>query len=773
MLELIQSKDMLSSYLSKNKRQKKHIFYDIETLTVNQKTKQPSKLKSLEYIVSVSFLYEDKVHFFFMPNLTEFIRYLMQLTVKCKVELTAHNGNGYDNHFMLRALKNIGYKETNMFRDVINANYQSDKCENGFIESLRVKRKSSLSCKFMIGNVTFETTDTYMKSNASLATLGRKLLASGFIEEEYTKLEDFDYELYNKQYDMSIPQLQEYCKEVYSGLNKRQLEYCRNDVVILALYYYHYPQLYPGYDYNKMTLSQNIAADYDTNPLAKLQLRNIFYTGDTDDKSYREKKRLETHIKYSDFMFNGVNIYTYIKASYSGGLNLYNDKYVAMMIDRTIKYFDLNSAYPFNMATCKMPTFLTQYGDRKSLDNFCGDDDNFYIFRMDIDDFNNMVLDVKSHFMKCAFVKYLYKGKEDITINSNNLLLFRDFGVDLSQYYCKDYIGFECHKFGSAETIKKFYRVKQQARHKTVLDMTDVQNIKVTDIPLDKMDATEEEIYLYKVSMNGISGVPALRSTYPVYLLSENGQIEGYPNGFINKERNCVFSCFTTSRNFWNLLKPLKNLTAEEIDKFVYYTDTDSVIVDDAISHKLDMDMDHDNLGAWDIEHEITKLYIANNKMYTFETKEGEIKVKSCGVKKDIFSKYLYPKEPECKPRVPFEIFVRKFFKIGSELPNLKHVINEMGTISLYEAKTVIKHPVYLLYEQIDGKVKELQEKIKKEVREHYNDRDYEDAMYIESSVGVFSIAECFGDINDEKTEGRSVFDLVNIYKIAKLFIMR
>jgi len=761
MLEIINNKENLSLYLTKNLREKKHIFYDIETVTLNQKTKKPSELLSIEYICAISYLYQGKVNYFFTPTLESFIKYLYTIKSSCKIDLTGQFIFGFDNHFLLKSLTELGYTPVNMERDAINVPYYTNLTAENPVECLRVKRKSSLSLKFKINDMEIETVDTILKSNSKLETMGKKLLNLNLIDEEYLKLDDFDYELYNKKENYTLFKAKEYARQIYDNLSERQLQYCRNDVVILALYKHHYKELYPNYDYFKMTLSQNIMSDYDTTKLSVLQLKNIFYNAKVEKLSAREKRKYETHIKYSDYVFNGINLYQYLKASYSGGLVIYNDKHIAKMINRLMRYVDRNSSYPHVIHKFPVPTFLKEFGNATTLNNLKKENE-FSVFRMTIDEFNNMILEIDSHFIRCAFVKYLYKGKDDITINSNNLLLLEEFGVDLRRFKCMDYITFECKRFDTHEKIAEFYAMKQQSKNKNEIDATDVENIIVLDNILDKLDSTDEEIYLAKVSMNGLSGLPALRSTFPVYVLNENSEIVGYQTGFTNKERNCIFSIFVTSHSFYDLLHPLTTLTADEIDNYVYYTDTDSLIVDDVIFHKLDCKLDENNLGAWDVEYNIKNLYIANNKMYCFQTTENKIVVKSCGVRKDAF---------DTKNKT-FDEFVKEYLAIGCKLPNLKNVLNKHGTISLYNAYTEIKEPRYRLPEQIFKKTKEVLDEIKRQVRNSLTMEEYEDTIYIETYHGALSLSECVEEENE--TDGKQDIEkIVKTYKLAKIYMRK
>ena len=79
-----------------------NVFFDIETLTTNRLA-TPREQEVIEYVVSYKYDYKNKTYEFTAPTLEEFIKRLKKLHVK-HIILLAHNGEGYDFHFLRRSL---------------------------------------------------------------------------------------------------------------------------------------------------------------------------------------------------------------------------------------------------------------------------------------------------------------------------------------------------------------------------------------------------------------------------------------------------------------------------------------------------------------------------------------------------------------------------------------------------------------------------------------------------------------------------------------------
>src|SRR5699024_645968 len=244
--------------------------------------------------------------------------------------------------------------------------------KNNLILEKRIKSSNNLEMEFYLNNIRFYTTDNFMKTSTSIATLGKKLLRINAINEEDLKT-DFDYTKYNKDYDMTDIEAYNYAKKVYESLDNEQMKYIRNDIIILAKSYEYYSDIFNGFDYNKITFNSNI----------------LEYYNDNDTTSYQLLKRIrkgkdKVHLQYTDYVIGNENFYDYLKSFYSGGLNFYNDIYVGKIINEKVIAMDINSSYPYAMHNFKVPTYLNEYqtysdGATIQIKN----NKDFYLYRMD------------------------------------------------------------------------------------------------------------------------------------------------------------------------------------------------------------------------------------------------------------------------------------------------------------------------------------------------------------------------------------------------------
>ena len=72
-------------------------------------------------------------------------------------------------------------------------------------------------------------------------------------------------------------------------------------------------------------------------------------------------------------------------------------------------------------------------------------------------------------------------------------------------------------------------------------------NYKITD-EVNTHTYSQEEIMLSKVVLNGLYGIPALRSHFNLFRRDEDGFLVNHENGYKNSERNLLFSTFVTSQ---------------------------------------------------------------------------------------------------------------------------------------------------------------------------------------------------------------------------------
>src|SRR5699024_8305921 len=161
-----------------------------------------------------------------------------------RILLNAHNTNKYVNHFLRRDLLSYYPKMTveNYYLTTAatsKSNENSYKLKDltktgkeGVILEKRVKSKINLELVFFIDSIQFETVDNFVKTQSSIATLGKKLKRLGVVTDDELKT-DFDYLKYNLQQDLTEEEAREYASNIFKQLNDSELKYIRNDVILL------------------------------------------------------------------------------------------------------------------------------------------------------------------------------------------------------------------------------------------------------------------------------------------------------------------------------------------------------------------------------------------------------------------------------------------------------------------------------------------------------------------------------------------------------------
>lgn len=745
----------LKEYLLKYRKNKKiRLFFDIETLQYNEKEgrHEPSKYKNVTYSVAISYFDDWDLHVEIFPNFFELLEIVINTYNKWKttpsIELIAHNNNKYDNHFLRNdilyyytyvKIKNLFLKNANEQGNALSVKTKDLSWEEkqGLILEKRIKSSNNLELQFYLKGVHFYTVDNYMKTNVSIDTLGKKLLRINKIKEEELKT-DFNYTEFNKPYDMSDSEAREYALKVFNNLTQDQLTYIRNDVIILGKAVLYYSDIFKGFDYEKITFTSNILEFYNDNDLTSYQLLKKVGKG-------KDQK----HVKYTDYRFANENFYDYLKPFYSGGLNFYNDRYVGEIINEPMFSMDINSSYPFVMHNFKIPTFLNEYEEfeKETKVQVNISDDKFSLFRMTKERFDFEVISkIDSVLLRQILVKY-YSKNNFININTYTIRMIENLiGLRLTHLTVTSFVSFDCIYFGSRDKIEEKYYIKTQGSHDNKLKMNSPYDIKILK---EKNEAqfTPEEIDNSKVVLNGLYGIPALRAHFNLFRLVGE-EIINIPNGYKNSERNIVFSTFVTSVSLYNLLSPLKHLTQKEIDDNLIYTDTDSLYLKSIIRDKIPEDAFHSlHLGKWDIQdNHIRKFYVLNHKKYAYESfnnKKGvndwEIKIKCGGIPKESFNRDM-----------SFEKFIETQFSENVIVQNNKSIFNKQGTISIYPSETVLdKGQGYRVFAS-DDNFEEKKEKLFESIRNDIG-ANQEDMLYIESSLGTFSLSELYPFTNDIK----------------------
>ena len=728
------------------------LYWDIETLAYNKIAgrQKPTKYKNVVYSVAVGWNNNGQIDVEVFPSFKSFFDMFFKYAERkdtitksrTSISMIAHNCNKYDNHFLLHDVKylyndvrveNLFMKNALENQNTVNMKEaKTDSKDENIVLEKRVKSSINLDLTLFLNGFKFVIIDNFMKTTTSIDVLGKKLKDGGYLTDDELKTE-FQYDIFDVEHDMTDIEAYAYAYECFQKLDNEQITYIHNDVIILGQSHIHYSEIFPGFDYSKMTFSVNIMNSYLNNEHTRFQLLNERYVEG-------EKKEFN----YTNYEFFDMNFYDYIKGFYRGGLNMYNPKYVAKMIDEPCFSIDINSSYPFVMYNEKIPTWLSDYEEfevETEVETDLSNYDSFTLFKIDKVSFNlDILYRIESTIIRKMLVKYYNNEDEYVNINTNTLRLIETLtGIDCSTVYCMSYVSFDCEYFGARDIIFNNYFIKTQGKLKTKIEMKNPFDYHITDIPNETV-YSQEEINLSKVILNGLYGIPALRSHFNLFRLDEDGFLQNSINGYKNNERNLLFSTYVTSQSLYNLLEPLKHLTQSEIDENFIYCDTDSLYLKSKVKNHLPNDMfDKISLGKWDIENDyIEKMYVLNHKKYAYVS-DGEIHVASAGIPQNAFN-----------TNQSFESFIKNDFYDGAVIYNNKSIYNDQKTISIYPSKTNIDKGLDYPNE-FNDLINEKRKWLLEQVRKDFNHEESEDFIYIESEVGTFSSRDVFPVTNSLK----------------------
>ena len=758
----------LLDFLKKFKGKKVSLYADIETFTCNkiEGIEHPTKYHSFTYSLAIAYFNDSdfpKVSVF--NNFYDFFEKVKQKKIRKSLsfELVFHNGEKFDNHFFIEEMQayydlpvytehnksanNIANKATRKMSTI-----NSEEKNHGLVLESRIKSSNNVAVKAYVHGRRVEFIDSFKKMNTSIAVLGKMLLNNNLITEEYLKT-DFDYDCFDKDEDIDRETVKSYITKCFESLNDKQIIYIRNDVIILALGVKHYKTLFYGFDFSKMTFTQNIKEEYSKyNKLAEFQLLK------TDGRF--------SHLKLNDYQICGMSGFDYFRSFYKGGLNLYNDNYIGKIINKNGFSIDLNSSYPTVMYKEKLPTYLIAMNEKKSIANYdYNNNDIMSFFTMTIENANKYILSkIESRVLRSAIVKY-YNSKSGLVYYNTVLLrlLSKITKQDFTSLPVESSATFQCEYFGARDVIARNYFIKTQGKMKNKLaceiDTIDPLNIEMTNEPKPaKYNFSDEMVQGSKVLLNGIYGVPALRIHFDIFK-RVGDDFENVKNGFTNKERNIVFSAGVTAFAFHNLLSPLQYLTPEEIDNYFWYADTDSLYMDKRALDKFPKSMFHKmNLGGWDIEHEnITKFYAFNHKKYCLY--DNGIVVRCGGVSKSLIKEWIKHSHDD------FEFFVKCYFSDGTVVPSTRSIRNEYNTISIYNSTAKLDKGFSYFDSYILQNEKEL-EKIKAQIRDEIANQNSNELLYIETPYGAIGSNEVIP--NQEVPENNNIRELIEEYNDFK-----
>lgn len=700
------------------------VFFDIETLQTNTAAKNPKDRVVREYSVSMEYLKGKKVVKEIFPSLKAMLNYLIHKVTNKNFKLIAHNGRRFDFHFLRRTLIDdfglfpvSGFKED--YTSHTDHEYKRKDLDDypNYLIEYRIKAKTSLDLEFKLGDKQFSTEDSYPHFQASIKTIGELLEGHGIIEKDGKKL-DYDYGRYDLPY--KVDDVRAYCNKVFEQLSEHELKYVHNDTDILRIGWENYSTIFKDFDIKKPTLSLNILNIYCVNPLARYQLVH---------KYHLPEFKTERNLQLSEYEFHGENLFNYVHHFYHGGLNFYNDKYVGH-VTHDLVHIDINSSYPTVMYYEKFPTRLLGYIDSKTILKI--DHDKYYLLQVPVEWVQNNVLNkINSDIPKKWFVKYFPSRDGFVYLQSPHIDIFSAYTretintipVEAALIYDKRY-------FGGREVIKERYAEKTLAKLK---------------------GWSKHAIYTTKVVLNGIYGIPALRSNFNVFKYVD-GELVGFPLGYKNGERDILFAAAVTAYALKNLLMPL-SYNIRGLSEGYVYTDTDSHFLTKEYWETI---KDHVNihptdLGAWDMEHKhIKSMYVLNHKKYCLLNDKDEIEVFSGGISHDAFNTAM-----------PFDEFVKTQFSNGREISNLKNTYTHDGVICLYMSTTEVKlggkYPNHYS-EDLEIRNEILGARMQEMVLEGILDNELDasgEALYFENALGSYGASD-FMDMLYNVEEGKT-----------------
>lgn len=721
---------------------KLYLYCDIETFRFNLEKAQssdgtPRDTKNATWIVQVAYFENDNK----MPSwvyFKDFAEFLNTITKNsCKelahydIILVFHNGYKYDNHFLQKELQDTLhiplYNSIN--EKTIKKDYLSDinkdiykklptyfkEREKNYLTVSAVRSSTSHVLTFSYNGLYFETEDSYLKTNDSLERVGQKCFDKGFLTEEYIKDKsdiDFNNKKYNLKSDLNKIELEEYKAFLLDSLTDKEFKYVRNDVVVLAMCHKHFSELYYGFSWDVFAFASNVKKEYEKNGYYKA-LTNFQLTKKTPKGKMKYNKKSEhktkSNLTLDDKPLAGwKSAEKFFRQFYRGGLNMYNEKYVGQIIEPEKAGFsmDLNSSYPTVMYKEKLPTYLVEGSHFGRIKRIPKDLDYFYMFSLKPKSMDNLLKYVPSRVIRQMFVKY-YPVRNDgyIHINSVALNTLERFMTKRIQdlRYINCYV-WKCEYFGARNVIKDNYFIKQHGKSRYEFkNVLKGEEFNPLDIVVDKTvenkeQKTGDEVQASKVLLNGIYGVPAMRPTFPQFIYDVDGNRLSMPDGHKNQERNVVFSVGVTAFAFRNLITPLTFLTPEEIDRYFWYCDTDSLYLDGAVRDKIVNEhkeiFDPNNLGCWDLEHtNIIKFYPLNHKKYAlYDTDDkNPLTVHAGGVSTGNVKEWEEYCNNTYNDSRALDLLVDKYFKNGTQIKVKRSILTKYNTIDIYDCNSTLQ----------------------------------------------------------------------------------
>ena len=232
--------------MQKHKGQKHMtLYWDIETLNYNkiEGSKKPTKYKNVTYSVAIGWYDGQNIDVEVFPSFKAFYEAFFTYAKrrdtitksKTTINMIAHNCNKYDNHFLLHdtrhyfgddlIIRNLFMKSAEDNENTVNINEAKllSKETNVILEK-RVKSSINLDLMMYLKGFKFNIIDNFMKTNTSIATLGKKLKDGGFISEDELKT-DFEYDVFDVEHDMTDSEAYDYAYECFKQLTASPVSY--------------------------------------------------------------------------------------------------------------------------------------------------------------------------------------------------------------------------------------------------------------------------------------------------------------------------------------------------------------------------------------------------------------------------------------------------------------------------------------------------------------------------------------------------------------------
>lgn len=668
-----------------NLKQKKVSFLlDSETFLSNKREAKRLNKRSLiePYVWSVGAGLEvDGVLYLnFFKTYRQFLDTLDSLNgYTTDIEFVHFNGDKFDHHFLKTALEEkMGVNSQSLLirgenakdtkrRNNKYAKKKSQLKQRNFILETRVKAKTYLELTGKINGKKFNTVDMVPKYQNKLDNLSKKLHDMNILPAKYMK----SYMKYNK-YDREslVLNVDQYIDWIHKFLSKSEKTYIENDIIVMYYIRKHYNDIFPGFDYNARTLTVNISNAYtEGHPLARFQML----------KKFKDCENNEVHLDDSKYMINEEEtVYEYVKHFYRGGLNFYNEIYLEKIVKNAFS-IDINSSYPYQMYTLKVPTKLISYKENVHLNIVGKKDPNFaQLIELNYREYNRILSNLNSRVLQQMHTKYYRSTNGQIYITDIILHSLVRFIGDF-EVFADSVATYKAEYFGARDVIAEFYKVKSTAsvgaRQNKHLVMYDPMTYEIQDKP-PLRHYEENEVQHAKLNLNGLYGIPALREAFNTFQYDENHELETIEAGLKNQTRSLVFAVYVTAGAFAKLIEPLTYLTGKEIDKNFVYADTDSLYLKKAIMHKIPKSLfDPIALGSWDIENkQIDEIYVQNHKKYCYQTPK-KWKVRAGGVSQTLVNKHI---ETETMHE-----FIKNHFHAGASIDTIRSFICENGHVAI------------------------------------------------------------------------------------------